>query len=112
MHNNGRFALRYLRSLAVLAQSRGEIDAAIASLQEAARCAEEVGLPGELWSTCVELAEMYQKQGEESQADQAFSRAAEILHSLADTIEDYQQRTTFLSAPVVRRVLEHVRFLS
>ena len=111
MNNNRRFALRYLRSLAVLAQSRDEIDAAIAYLQGAARFAEEVGLPGELWSTCVELGEMYQKQGNESQADQAFSRAAEIIHSLADAMEDYRQRTSFLSAPVVKRVLEHVRFL-
>jgi tetratricopeptide (TPR) repeat protein len=112
MNNNGRSALPYLRSLAVLAQSRSEIDAAIAHLQEAARCAEEVGLPGELWSMCVELGEIYQKQGDESQADQTFARAAEILHLLADTMEDPQQRTTFLSAPVVKRVLEHVRFLS
>src|SRR5207248_440058 len=40
MNNNRCFAMRYLRSLAVLAQSRGEIDAAIAHLQEAARVAE------------------------------------------------------------------------
>jgi len=60
---------------------------------------------------CVELGEMYQKQGDESQADQTFARAAEIIRSLADTIEDHQQRTSFLSAPVVKRVLEHVRFL-
>ncbi len=110
MNHNGRSALRHLRSLAVLAQSRGEIDAAIAHLQEAVRCAEEVGLPGELWSMCVELGEMYQKQGDESRADPTFARAAEILHSLADTMEDHQQRTTFLSAPVVKRVLEHVQF--
>lgn len=54
---------------------------------------------------------MYQKQGDESQADQTFSRAAEILPSLTNTMEDYQQRTSFLSAPLVKRVLEHVRFL-
>jgi predicted ATPase/DNA-binding SARP family transcriptional activator len=111
MNNNGRSALRYLRSLALLAQFQGEIDAAIAHLQEAARVAEEVGLPGELWSICVELGEIYQKQGDESRADHIFARAAEIIHSLADTIEDQQQRTTFLSAPVVKRVLKHVRFL-
>ena len=111
MNNNRRSALPYLRSRALLAQSRGEIEAAIAHLQEAARCAEEVGLPGELWSICVELGELYQKQGDESQAIQTFARAAEILRSLADTMEDQQQRTSFLSAPVVKRVLEHVRFL-
>lgn len=54
---------------------------------------------------------MYQKQGDESQADQTFSRAAEILPSLTNTMEDYQQRTSFLSAPLVKHVLEHVRFL-
>jgi tetratricopeptide (TPR) repeat protein len=111
MNNNGRFAMRYLRSLAVLAQFQGEIDAAIAHLQEATRVAEEVGLPGELWSMCVELGEMYQKQGDESQADLTFARAAEIIQALADTIVDQQQHTSFLSAPLVKRVLEHVRFL-
>ena len=111
MNNNRRSALPYLRSLAVLAQSRGEIDAAIAHLQEAVGFAEEVGLPGELWSMCVELGEMYRKQGDESQANRTFARAAKIIQALADTMEDQQQRTNFLSAPVVKRVLEHVRFL-
>ena len=111
MNNNRRSAIPNLRSLAVLAQSRGEIDAAITHLQEAVGFAEEVGLPGELWSMCVELGEMYRKQGDESQADRTFARAADIIQALADTMEDQQQRTTFLSAPVVKRVLEHVRFL-
>src|SRR6266516_39479 len=78
IHINGRSALRYLRSLALMEQSRSEIDAAIAHLQEAARCAEEVGLPGELWLMYVELGEMYRKQGDESQTDRAFARAFEI----------------------------------
>src|SRR6266699_340911 len=111
MNIKGRSALHYLRSLAVLAQFQGEIDAAIAHLQEAARFAEEVGLPGELWSICVELGEMYQKQGDESQADRTFAQSAEIIQSLADTMEDQQQRTTFFSAPLVKRVVEHARFL-
>jgi tetratricopeptide (TPR) repeat protein len=111
MNNNGRFALHYLRSLAVLARFQGEIDATIAHLEEAVGFAAEMGLPGELWSLCVELGEMYRKQGNERKANRTFARAAEILHSLADTMEDQQQRTSFLSAPVVQRVLEHVRFL-
>jgi predicted ATPase/DNA-binding SARP family transcriptional activator len=111
MNSSGRSALPYLRSLAVLAQFQGEVDATVAHLQEATRVAEEVGMPGELWSMYVELGEMYQRQGDESQAAQAFARAAGIIHSLADTMEDQQQRTTFLSAPVVKRVLEHVWFL-
>src|SRR6266571_1471279 len=55
MNHNGRPAMGYLRSLAVLAQFQGEIDATILHLQEATRVAEEVGLLGELWSICVEL---------------------------------------------------------
>jgi tetratricopeptide (TPR) repeat protein len=112
MNNNGRLALRYLRSLAVLAQFQGEIDVAIAHLREAARLAEEMGMPGELWSMCVELGEMYRKQGDESQADRTFARAAGIIQALAGTMGDQQQRTSFLSAPVVKHVLEHVQFLS
>ncbi len=110
MNNNGRSALHYRRSLAVLAQFQGEIDAAIVHLQEAAQFAGEVGIPGELWSTCVELGEMYQKQGNESQTDQTFARAAEIIQALADSMEDLQQCTTFLSSPLVKRVLEHAQF--
>lgn len=109
--NNRRAALPYQRSLAVLAQSCGEIDTAMAQLQEAVGFAEEVGLAGELWSMYVELGEMYQQQGNESQAEHTFARAAEIIQMLADTMEDLQQRTTFLSAPVVKRVLDHGRFL-
>jgi predicted ATPase/DNA-binding SARP family transcriptional activator len=111
MNNKGRSALHYLRSLAVLAQFQGEIDAAIAHLQEATHVAEEVGIPGELWSMYVELGEMYQKQGDENQADCTFARAAEIIQALAGTMEDHQQRAAFLSAPVAKRVLEHMQFL-
>jgi tetratricopeptide (TPR) repeat protein len=99
VNNKGRSAIHYLRSLAVLAQFQGEIDVAVNHLQEAARFAEGVGLPGELWSICVELGEMYQKQGDESQAYHTFARAAEIKQSLANKMEDQQQRTAFLSAP-------------
>jgi predicted ATPase/DNA-binding SARP family transcriptional activator len=112
MNNNGRSALHYLRSLAVLSRFQGEIDATLAHLEEAARYAEEVGLPGEVWSLCVELGEMYQRQGDESQADRTFARAAEILQALADTMKDQQQRNSFLSASVVKRVVERGRFLS
>ncbi|HET9920599.1 MAG TPA: hypothetical protein VFQ30_12195 [Ktedonobacteraceae bacterium] len=74
------------------------------------RVAEEMGLPGELWGMCVELGEMYQEQGDESQADQTFARPAGIIHALAGTLQDHQQRTTFLSTLLVQRVLEHVRY--
>jgi len=53
---------------------------------------------------------MYQKQGDERQANQTFARAAEIIQSLANKMEDEQQCTTFLSARLVQHTLERVRF--
>jgi len=50
---------------------------------------------------------LYQLCKNESQAQQAFARAAQVVQSLADGIENEQQRSTFLSAQQVRVVLEH-----
>ncbi len=106
-----RYRIPYLRALSVLAEFRGEIDTAIAHVQEAAQLAEEMGLPGEMWSMWVALGEMYQKQGDEREANQTFARAAEIIQSLAKKMEDEQLRTTFLSARLVQHTLERARFL-
>jgi DNA-binding SARP family transcriptional activator/tetratricopeptide (TPR) repeat protein len=101
-----RHRISYLRSLAVLDHYRGEEDKAIAHLQEAAQLAEEIGLPGELWLIQAALAELYRQQGNEEESSTAFRRAASILHRLADSLEDADQRTAFLASPQVRRILE------
>ena len=49
IRTNRRQRLPYLRELATLAQWDGETREALASLQEAAILAHEIGLPGELW---------------------------------------------------------------
>ncbi|GAC1347012.1 MAG: AAA family ATPase [Ktedonobacteraceae bacterium] len=102
-----RYRIPYLRALAVLAQHCGESEQAIEHLQEAARLSEEMGLPGELWPIQAALGGLYQQQDDQSQAHRAFACAAEMLLSLADKIEDEQQRTALLSAALVRQVLEH-----
>jgi DNA-binding SARP family transcriptional activator len=101
-----RFRMVYLRSAAVLAESGGEIDTAIAHLQEAAQLAEEIGLPRELWSILAAQGEMYLKQGGQEQARRAFGQAATFVQKLADNIRDQEQRVSFLEAKQVRRVLE------
>jgi len=53
------------------------------------------------------LGELYQAYKNESQAQQAFARAAHVVQSLAGRMEDEQHRTTFLSAQQVRAVLAH-----
>ncbi len=102
-----RYRIAYLRAEAVLAHWENEIDLAIAHLETALILAEELGLPGERWQILAALGELYQSRKNESQARQAYARAAQIVQSLADRIENEQQRTTFLSAQQVRAVLEH-----
>ncbi len=103
--NKRRYRIPYLRALAVLAQWDNELDQAIAHLEAARDLAEQLGLPGELWQILAVLGELYQSCKNESQAQQAFARAAQVVQSLADRMEDEQQRTAFLSAQGVRAVL-------
>lgn len=106
-----RYRIPYLRALAVLALHTNEIEKAIESLQEAARLAEEIGLPGEQWSIQMALGDVYRKQGDESQTDRAFARAASLVRSLARSIGDEQQRAKFLSAELTRYVVEQATAL-
>ncbi|HEY6542748.1 MAG TPA: AAA family ATPase, partial [Ktedonobacteraceae bacterium] len=101
-----RYRIPYLRALAVLAHYRGEVERAIEYLQEARRLAEEIGLPGELWSIRAALGEWYLKQGDEQQAHDNFIEAATIVHMLADALENEKHRVGFLASPLVRRMLE------
>jgi tetratricopeptide (TPR) repeat protein len=103
---NRRHRLPYLRALATQAQWDGETREAIASLQEAAMLATEIGLPGELWQIEVALGEVYTSCGEMEQAYQTFMRAVAIVQGLAEKMEDEELRTNFLAAPAVQRVLE------
>lgn len=101
-----RYRIPYLRALAILAEHRGKFDLATQHLQEAARLAEEIGLPGELWSIQAEVGELYLKQGETEQAADAFKTGAALMQKLANTVEDDAQRATFLGSPAVQQVLK------
>jgi tetratricopeptide (TPR) repeat protein len=101
-----RYRIPYLRALAVLAKVQGEIEQSAQYLQEAARLAEEIGLPGELWSIHAARGETYRAQGDQEQAHGAFTQAASIVRQLADALGDEEQRAHFLASPEVRQVLE------
>lgn len=103
---NRRQRLAYLRARATLAQWDGEMRESLASLQEAAVLANEIGLPGELWQIEVALGEVYTSRGETEQAYQTFVRAVRIVQGLAEKMVDEELRTNFLAAPAVQRVLE------
>ena len=102
-----RYGIAYLRAEAMLAQWENEIDLAIAHLEAALMLAEELDVAGERWQILAALGELYQSRKNESQAQQAYARAAQVVQSLAGRIEDEHERTLFLSAKQIRAVLEH-----
>src|SRR5207248_4682780 len=104
-----RQRLPYLRALATLAEFDGETREALASLQEAAVLANEIGLPGELWQIEVARGEVYASSGQREQAHQAFARAMAIMQKLAANMEDEARRSNFLAEAAARRVLERGR---
>jgi tetratricopeptide (TPR) repeat protein len=106
---NRRQRLLYLRALPTLAEFDGETREALASFQEAAVLANEIGLPGELWQIAVALGEVYASSGEREQTHQMFTRANVIVQKLAAKMEDEARRSNFLAEPEVWRVLERGR---
>lgn len=100
-----RHRIPYLRSLAVLAQYQGEIELAIDHLREAAKVAEEMGLPGELWLIWAALGDLYLQQGEDEQSHNAYREAARLASMLAASLREEERRKTYLSSPLVEQVL-------
>jgi hypothetical protein len=103
---NKRFRLVHLRMLTTLARWDCDIGGALACLREAEALAQEIGLPGELWQIRAGLGELHEERGDEERARDTFSRAAEVLRSLAGRIDDPALQASFLETPQVRRVLE------
>jgi tetratricopeptide (TPR) repeat protein len=105
---NERERIAYLRSLAVLSEFEGDTHRTIDHLHEAHSLAQKIGLPGELWQIQSRIGELHERRGEDGQAREAFSGAAQTLRVLAQKIGDEELREGFLSAPQVRRVLERI----
>ena len=105
--SNLRYRLLVLRSQAVLTQWDGDTDQAIRHLQAAITLAQQIGLPGEEWPILAALAALYTGRGDLTEARQAYRAAANIIHRLAETIDEEDLRTAFLAAEVVQSVLAH-----
>jgi tetratricopeptide (TPR) repeat protein len=102
---NERARIAYLRSLAVLSEFEGDTERAIEHLREAHTLAQKIGVPGELWQIQSRLGELHERRGEEREAQEAFSLAAQTLRTLAEKIENEELRERCLSAPQARHVL-------
>lgn len=107
--NSRRHRIPYLRSLAVLALSQGELEQATRHLQEAATLAEDLRLTGELWSIQAALGELFMARDEQEQAGRAFKRAATIVLKLAEKMGDGRTKANFLASPLIQRVLSLLR---
>ncbi len=110
VHNGDgrRDRVQYLWTSAELAGWEGRQEQARSLLEEACVLAKEIGLSDELWQIQVVLGDLDQSRGELVLAGQAYAQAARVVQELAERIEDEVLRTRFLTAPKVRRVLEHV----
>jgi len=94
---NKRCSVVLARAQAVLAQSRGESEQAIAYLREAIAAAQEIGLPGEHWQAEAALGRLYLAREEHELARQAFTRAVCIMKQLAATMTNDEMREHFLT---------------
>jgi DNA-binding SARP family transcriptional activator len=104
---NERDRIAYLRCLAVLSEFEGDTQRALDRLRGAEALAEKIGLPGELWQIQCKIGELHERRGDEGEAREGFSLAAQTLRMLAQKIGDEDLRERFLSAPQACRVLEH-----
>ena len=102
---NERERITYLRSLAVLSEFEGDTGKTIEHLHEARALAKKIGVPGELWQIQSRIGDLHERRGEEAEAREAFTLAAQTLSVLARKIRDEDLREGFLSAPRVRGVL-------
>lgn len=104
--DNKRFRLPWLRSVAVLAQWDGDPSQAITQLQAAVALAQKIGLPGDEWSILGALAGLYAGQGDQAEAQRAWTTAADIIRGLADSIEEKEVRSGFLEAEAPGYILK------
>jgi tetratricopeptide (TPR) repeat protein len=104
--DNRRYNLILHRCQAILAQWDGDTNQAISDLQAALALAQDIQLPGEEWSILAELGKQYGEQGEEAKSQQAYQSASTIILNLAETINEEDLRTGFMTAKPVRDVLK------
>jgi tetratricopeptide (TPR) repeat protein len=93
-----RYRPLYLRSLALLAEWEGNVDQAIAYIEEAYSLAEAIGLPDEQWRMLAKLGELYQAEGHTDKAQRVVTQANEIVQALAADIGNERLRSGFLAA--------------
>jgi predicted ATPase/DNA-binding SARP family transcriptional activator len=80
----------------------GSIDKAIAALEAAVELADTIQYQPIRWGGRHQLAELYKQKGRERETQQTSSEAEDIIHAIADALEDEPLRNTFLNAALPR----------
>ena len=78
----------------------GRTEEAATTLRAAQEAAQAQGLRPWQWRICVVLGKLYQSQGRQEDAEQAFANARTIIEELAANVPDEHLRERFLSQAV------------
>jgi tetratricopeptide (TPR) repeat protein len=82
----------------------GDVDAAIARLEEACARVEDLGSPAQSWQTLAALGEAYAAAGRDDDARDAYARAIDVIETIAGGLSDEAVRDTFLASEAVTAV--------
>ena len=99
----------FLRLLGEVKAARNETESGLADLQEALSISETVANPRHLWQTHASIAICYQQLKRPEREGLHWRAAAFAIENLAQSLTDPQDRSQFLAAPSIRRILSHVR---
>jgi ATP/maltotriose-dependent transcriptional regulator MalT len=106
-----RHELRQFLPAALLLKARASIasgrpDDAEPLLRDARSRAEDMDYRRLLWEIDAELAGIAAARGDEAAAAELRAEASSIVSAIAETIDDDELRSSFLSLPKVRKALE------
>jgi tetratricopeptide (TPR) repeat protein len=92
--------------LGEVAIARGDFEAAGAELEAAVEQHRRHPSPLMAWRTHAALGRLHTQADNGERAREAFGEAAEIIEMIASNTDEKDLRTTFLSSPAVREVME------
>ena len=95
-----------LKGHALLAQGQGE--QAQGALSRALTIAREIGNPPQLWKTYQALGALYESQADLERARAAYQSAMDVIHGVAERLQDQELQRTFLTARLVQEIRERL----
>ena len=95
----------FLRLLGEVQAKRNEYDNAISTLNESIQILKEVENPRQLWQAHASLGGIYSDLNHNSEANEQWSAAAEVIQNTENGLSDRTLREGFLNAGPIREIL-------